>query len=161
MNAVLDQNVNQELLLKLLKQRSSKAMEVLYDQYSSVLFGVIRKMVPEEKKAEEILYQTFTFIWNNYESFYPEQQSICLWMIGIARKLSLKSIPHQSQKNLNELIGRLNESGMSKEKVVMEVVLVHGVKAKQLLHQAGIPERDLKLILHDYLSQMKNAIGNP
>ena len=76
-------------LIATIRNGDAKAMEYLYDNYSSALFGVIYRIVPDQETAEEILQEVFVKVWQNAASFDATKGRLYTWMLNIARNLSI------------------------------------------------------------------------
>ncbi len=81
--------ISEEELIPLLLKKSSYGLEVLYDNYSSSLYGVIQRIVQNEEVAELLLKITFIKIWNNFSQYNPSKDRLAAWMITIARNTAL------------------------------------------------------------------------
>ncbi len=79
-------------LVLLLNQKSRDAFNYLYQQYSGVLYGVIRKVIFDEQTAQDVLQEVFVKIWNNIEQFNAEKGRIYTWMINIARNAAIDKL---------------------------------------------------------------------
>ena len=71
----------------LLKDR--KGFEYLYDNYSSVIYGTIYKIVHSEEMAEELTQDCFMKIWNKIGNYDKSKGRLFTWMINIARNLAI------------------------------------------------------------------------
>jgi RNA polymerase sigma-70 factor, ECF subfamily len=63
----------------------SKALEALYNRYSSILYTTIKKIVTDERLAEEVLTEVFVIIWKKGKKFNHKNGSIYTWLILLAR----------------------------------------------------------------------------
>jgi RNA polymerase sigma-70 factor, ECF subfamily len=81
--------IEETVLIELLNQKNSKGLEILYDNYSSALFGVIRRIIQEEEIAEDVLQETFIKIWKNFSSFDPSKGRLFTWMVNIGRNCAI------------------------------------------------------------------------
>jgi len=63
----------------------SKALEELYDRYSSILYSLIKKIVEEKTKAEEVLVDVFVIVWESKESSNIPANNVYTWLITLAR----------------------------------------------------------------------------
>ena len=83
--------------------KNPEGMEILYDNYSSALYGVIHRMIRNEEIAEDVLQETFLKIWNNFKQYDPGKGRLFTWMVSVARNLALDKIRSkefiQSRKN--------------------------------------------------------------
>lgn len=75
-------------LLRRVSAKDSKALEALYDRYSTVLFTLIKKIVASEDKAEEILSDIFVIIWLKAGSLDLDSVVVFTWMITLTRNKS-------------------------------------------------------------------------
>lgn len=82
----------EEELVLLLKQQSNDAFNYLYQNYSNVLYGVIRRIIHDEQTSQDVLQDVFVKIWTNIERFNPEKGRIYTWMINIARNASIDKL---------------------------------------------------------------------
>lgn len=83
---------SEEELVLLLKQQSRDAFTYLYNNYSAVLYGVIRKVVYDEQTAQDVLQEVFVKIWNNIDRFDAAKGRIYTWMINIARNAAIDKL---------------------------------------------------------------------
>jgi RNA polymerase sigma-70 factor, ECF subfamily len=70
----------------------SKALEALYNRYSSVLYTTIKKIVTDERLAEEVLIDVFTIIWKKGKKFDYRKGSIYTWLVLLARNKAVDVI---------------------------------------------------------------------
>lgn len=84
--------IEEEELVQLLSSREVKGLEILYDNYSPVLYGVIFRILRNESLAEEVLQDTFLKIWNNFTQYDSAKGRLFSWMINIARNSALDKI---------------------------------------------------------------------
>jgi RNA polymerase sigma-70 factor, ECF subfamily len=90
-------------LIELIKQRDRQGYNLLYEQFSPFLYGLIYKMVKDVPVAEDLLQETFIKIWKNIDQFDAGKASFITWLMSIARYTTidyLRSKTHrQQQKN--------------------------------------------------------------
>jgi RNA polymerase sigma factor (sigma-70 family) len=82
----------EEELVALLKQQSRDAFNYLYENYSKVLYGVIRRVIYDEQTSQDVLQEVFVKIWSNIDRFSPEKGRIYTWMINIARNAAIDKL---------------------------------------------------------------------
>lgn len=85
-------NYTEESLVALLKQGSKDAFNYLYENYSAVLYGVIRRVITDEITAQDVLQEVFVKIWNNIGQYDASKGRIYTWMINIARNSSIDKL---------------------------------------------------------------------
>jgi DNA-directed RNA polymerase specialized sigma24 family protein len=145
-----------EDVMELMHARNVKAMELVYDEYSCLLFGIIQRVVNDRQKAEQVLFKTLTYIWNHYHQYDSSQQSVCLWMINIARQFSLEALSFNEQRNIEtHLMDTLKQEGLKEEMTVLELVFFRGVPVNKIAEKAGCSTADVRTLLHGAVCKLK------
>ena len=65
-----------------------QAFSQLYDQTSSLLFGLVKKILGEEEEAMEVLQEIYTEVWQRAAQFDPDRGSPLAWLMVLARSRS-------------------------------------------------------------------------
>ena len=65
-----------ESIIELLRRQEMNGISLLYDKYSAALFGAILRIVNNREIAEEVLQDTFTKIWRNFDSYRSEERRV-------------------------------------------------------------------------------------
>lgn len=115
------------LLVQRLQQRDEKAFEMLYENYSAALYGIIFRTLNHKQAAEETLTDAFLKIWNSIDSYDPKKGTLFTWMYRIARNLAIDTRRSHQFKgdlkstdiddfvfNLKETEGKENYIGLEK-----------------------------------------------
>jgi RNA polymerase sigma factor (sigma-70 family) len=94
--------IEEAVLVKMLAVRNEKAMEILYDNYSAALYGVIQRIVQNDEIAEDVLQEAFVKIWNNFLQYDASKGRLFTWMINICRNLSIDKVRSKEFTNQNK-----------------------------------------------------------
>ncbi|BDQ03673.1 sigma-70 family RNA polymerase sigma factor [Ignavibacterium sp.] len=86
-----------ELLQRVLK-RDSKALEALYDKYSPLLFTLIKRIVKDDKLAEEVLADVFVIIWQKTNLYNFDYRNVFGWIVLLTKN---KAVDTLRRKNGN------------------------------------------------------------
>jgi RNA polymerase sigma-70 factor, ECF subfamily len=160
MGTAAEQVTSDEQLMEMLRSRNGRAIELLYDQYSSMLYGIIYRIVSDAKRAEEILFKTFTHTWNHYNHFDNNQQSVSIWLMSIARQSALNSLTSQKRVNAeNRLLSLLKDVSVKEKKTVLELVFLQGLSVIKIAEQLGYSESDVKTFLHQAAVELQNEFS--
>lgn len=74
------------LIIKYIKNRKQKGIEMLIDRYSGLLASVVRKNLGKLKNyEEECINDVFIAIWENIESYEKDKNSFKNWICVIAK----------------------------------------------------------------------------
>jgi len=79
-------------LIQRITNRDSKALESLYDRYSPVLYTLVKRIVVDKEKSEEILADIFVIIWQRGSMFDVNLGNLYSWLINLSRNKALDFI---------------------------------------------------------------------
>lgn len=91
--------INEDEIVRALVNKERDAMGIVYDKYSSFLFGLIHKIVHSEEIAEDVLQEVFVKIWKNIDSFDVKKAKFVTWIANISRNLAIDKIRSKDYKN--------------------------------------------------------------
>jgi len=100
-------------IMRKIKEYDSKALEELYDRYSPILYTLIKKIVPDQTVAEEVLADIFVILWKKGKNFELSNENLYTWLIILARNKAvdrkirdskLKEFPEYSDDFEDEII---------------------------------------------------------
>jgi RNA polymerase sigma-70 factor (ECF subfamily) len=137
-------HLEEEQLVALLKQKDKQAFNLLYDNYSAALFGVVLKVVPSKMLAEDILQEVFLKIWRNVEQYDPTKGRLFTWMLNIARNNAIDALRSKAhkQEHQNDAIedrpALFNASHLSTEQKVEHIGLEKWVGSLKEEHRVLI-----------------------
>lgn len=77
----------------------SRALEELYDRYSSLLYTVIKKISPDQVIAEQILVEVFVIIWRKISKFDFKTGNVFSWLITLARNKAVDTLRRERIPN--------------------------------------------------------------
>jgi len=90
-------------LMQRVSSNDSKALEVLYNRYSSLLYTLIKKIVKEEKTAEDILSEIFVIIWRKADQFDFNSGNVYTWLVTLARNKAVDSLKRSQLPKNHEI----------------------------------------------------------
>ena len=70
----------------------SKALEILYDRDSPLLYTVIKKIIGEKELAEEVLIEVFAIIWRKIEHYNQKKNNPYTWLLTLTRNKAVDVI---------------------------------------------------------------------
>jgi RNA polymerase sigma-70 factor (ECF subfamily) len=80
------------VLFQRIVARDSTALAELYDRHSTLLFGLILRIVRDRAEAEEILQDVFVRVWTRAESYDQRLGSPMGWLVRVARNCAIDRI---------------------------------------------------------------------
>lgn len=90
---------NEQEVIAQLHAGDTVAFSLLYDRYSSALYGMILNIVEHEGDAENLLQDAFVKIWRNFKYFDPEKGRLFTFLATIARRTALDFIRSAYKSN--------------------------------------------------------------
>lgn len=171
-------SIAEEELVSLLKNKDQKGFNILYNNYSGALFGVINKIVQSDDDANDLLQDTFLKIWRNIDNYDSSKGSIFTWMMNIARNLSIDRVrsadfrdssqnismeqniiyqvdsEHQTEMDVDSIGLRKVVDNLKPEyRQLIELVYYQGYTQAEVSEEYGIPLGTVK-------TRIKAAVGS-
>ncbi len=79
-------------IMKKVASYDSKALEALYNRYSTILYTLIKTIVSDAVLAEEVLSDVFVIIWRKVNHFDFEKGNVYTWLITLARNKAVDTV---------------------------------------------------------------------
>lgn len=95
--------ITEKELVGLLKNKDKKGFELLYDNYSRVLYGIVLKIVHSESLAEDVLQDAFVKIWKNIDAYDVSKGTLFTWLLNVCRNTAIDRLRSQSYKHTNKI----------------------------------------------------------
>ena len=121
--------INSDNFITEFKKGNEAALTFIYDNYSAALYGVILKMIRDEKQCQDLLQESFVKIWRYRKRFDGSKGSIYTWMLNLTRNNCIDHLRSKSFKNKQQ-----NQQIDS---------LVYGIEGKSNFDPQHIGLRDL------------------
>ncbi|MCR9066789.1 MAG: sigma-70 family RNA polymerase sigma factor [Cytophagales bacterium] len=86
-------------LLALLKDKDERGFDILYQNYSNVLYGVIIRILKDEDEAKDMLQEVFVRIWNRIDKYDRSKGRLYTWMINLTRNFVIDRLRSADYKN--------------------------------------------------------------
>jgi len=71
---------------------NSRALELLYDRYSRVVYGLSLRMLANPELAEDVVQEAFWRVWRRSSTFRAGQGQFAAWLFGIAHNLCIDEL---------------------------------------------------------------------
>ncbi len=75
-----------------------KSLEELYDKTSSIVFGLILKILSDRQEAEEVLGDIYMQIWERSSTYDPSLSKPVSWILMITRSRSIDKVRAGSKR---------------------------------------------------------------
>lgn len=169
--------------MALLKQREQRGFTLLYDNYSSALYGIILKIVRIEEVAADVLQDSFVKMWRNIDHYDTSKGSLFTWMLNVARNTAIDRIRsqeyQQSQQNqsIENTVSLIEQNESIEQQVdaiglrkvvetlrpeyrsIIELVYFKGYTQAEVAEELGIPLGTVKTRVKAALSQLRGLVA--
>jgi RNA polymerase sigma-70 factor (ECF subfamily) len=95
-------NLSDIEIMKRVSLYDSKALEILYNRYSPLLYTLIKKTVNDKELAEEILTEVFVIIWRKIQLFDVYKGNVYSWLVILARNKVVDTLRRSRGNKLPE-----------------------------------------------------------
>ena len=94
-----NQHIDQDQLVTELKAKDRDAFELLYENYSGAIFGLISRIVPDTPVAEEVLQDAFLKIWEKIDYYDSSKGRLFTWMANLSRNVAIDRLRSREIKD--------------------------------------------------------------
>ncbi len=168
-------------IVQLLEKGDEAAINLLYENYSDSLYGVILKITNNEEIAQDALQESFVKIWRNAKKYDSKKAKLFTWLYRIARNTAidkLRSFNNRFHKevqidksdvyilptvslnqdviDLKEHVGKLEE----KYQIVLNALFYEGMTQQEASDELDIPLGTIKSRLKIGLRDLRKIFND-
>lgn len=168
-------------IVNLLKEGDQRALPLIYENYSSALFGVIIKVTKDEALAEDALQESFIKVWKYAKKYDASKAKLFTWLYRIARNTAIDKLRSHRLKFEKEVqisdsnVYKLTTSGLNQDtidlqkhvatldnkyQIVLRALFFEGMTQQEASEELDIPLGTIKSRLKIGLRELKK-IYNP
>lgn len=151
-------------LIKKVGEGDPNAFAALYDSTSSLIFGLILRILTERTAAEEVLLDAYTQVWKESAYYDPENFMPLEWIITIARTRAImrldankegkkRSLPEAGESDPTTTVAPAMqnyartaiESLTPSQKELLDWAFYTGLACSEISTQSGKPQGAVKI----------------
>ena len=87
-----------EEVMSSLQAKDSKALELLFDRYSGLVFGIALRILNDHSEAEEVVQEAFFYVYQRAPIFDPRKGSAKGWVVQVAFSRARDRKAHLSRR---------------------------------------------------------------
>ena len=166
----------EEKIVSLLQDRNVKGIDLLYDHYSKMVYGLIYKIVKSEDVADLVLQDTFLKVWHKIDAYNKYRGRFLTWVLNVAKNTaidmlrskqyresskltSLEELPGRPVKTeiqvdyigVKDIINRLDE----KYRIIIELIYFSGYTYAEAAEELAIPLGTVKSRVRKAFSELR------
>lgn len=139
--------------IAMLHNGNPEAFALVYDQYASMVYGMLLKMTGDEESASKILISAFVEIRNYFRSQDTKPgESLSGLVIKIARNHALNQ---ESVKNALVASGTHFPGWRKDQDFLLKYIFLKGMSAEEAASKANIPGGTVKTRLRNMLAEFR------
>jgi RNA polymerase sigma-70 factor (ECF subfamily) len=155
-------------LLAQVQRGDERAMAVLYDRYSKIVYSVSLRVLRDTASAEDVMQEIFMQIWRHPTSFIAARGSLGGWLSVVSRNRSIDALrrkrPSEQVEEMN-LPSTTNLADEAERSLLMEraraAVVLLPIEQRKTLEMAffdGLTHSEIAEMTGDPLGTVKTRI---
>jgi len=92
-------------IVDLLIQKDQRGIQEMYHKYSSLIYGLIYRILKQQDLAENVLQDTFVKVWQKIHAFDTNKGKFITWVLKIARNTALDAKRSKSERQNAQVVG--------------------------------------------------------
>lgn len=85
-------------LMQRLVRREERALELLYNRYSRVVYSLVLRITGQAAPAQEVVQEVFLQLWKKAESYQSAKGALEPWLLTLARHRALDHVRGKAEK---------------------------------------------------------------
>lgn len=77
-----------------------EALQLLYLEFSSIVNGIVRRILADPEDAREAVQDTFIRAWRNAATYRPNRGEVTTWLVFIARHAAIDRVRRGARQRL-------------------------------------------------------------
>lgn len=143
-------NINENNFIEQIKKKNAKALEFVVDNYSNLVFKVVRTVLNssfDAQPAEECANDVFWAVWNNIESFDCEKGNFKYWITAISK---YKAIDYKRKLFKQSTHGCIDDYNLQDELNIENVLILMENRDELLTAINDMKSEDKEIFIRRY-----------
>lgn len=112
-------------IIQLLHSSDEQALVLIFRYYRKALFGILLKILGDEKLAEDVFQESLVKVWNKRDSFDPSKGRFFTWILNIFRNTALDMLRSKAYKMREKTQNQENFVYLKAEGLDYEIYIDH------------------------------------
>src|SRR4029077_3802383 len=106
------------------------ALGEVYDQFSSLVYGLALRVIGDPRAAEDVSQDVFVWIWERPEAFHPDRGSLRTWLGTIAHRRAVDHVRREeARRRRTDKVGSQASVAPDVEEMAMAIITAEQVRA--------------------------------
>jgi RNA polymerase sigma-70 factor (ECF subfamily) len=117
------------------------ALGECYDQYSSFVFGLARRVIGDRRAAEDVTQDVFLHLWERADCFDPGRGGLRTWLGTLAHRRAVDHVRREeARRRRNDKVG--NQASVAPDVEEMAVAIVTAERVRAALDELPPEQRE-------------------
>lgn len=176
-----------EALLAGLAAGRLEALDVLYERYKTMAYGIARRITADDTLAEDVVQEAFLGAWRSADRYVPGRGSVKTWLLSIVhhraidavrRRRPVSELPEEADGALTpapltlpdvwgEVSGRLDRAQVQAalaalpdaQREAVELAYFGGLSQTEIAERTGVPLGTVKSRVRLALVGLRRELG--
>ena len=135
-------------LVRLLKANDKAAFEYLYDHYAAGLYGIVRRIVRDDDKADDVMQDAFIKIWKKMAYYHSDRGTLFTWMLNITRHTAIDRLRADAKFGINIAWDQVSEDDLNAGSTFVPLTSTIAIDLKSIVDRLGPDKRQLIELLY-------------
>jgi RNA polymerase sigma-70 factor, ECF subfamily len=180
-----EQSTDLEIFLAIQAQQV-KALDLLYDRYSKLVFSTAIQILNNVEEAEEVIQETFLRLWQRSSIYQPQRGSLSSFLITLSRSRSLDRVRARSARQQkiqriqtfthdgsdynpplefvtveerSHLVREALKQLSSDDREILEAAYYEGLSQSEMAERDGIPIGTVKSRARQALKKLRSVLN--
>jgi RNA polymerase sigma-70 factor (ECF subfamily) len=144
--------LDDQALMRLIAHAKEDALSELYDRYSRLVYSIAVNAVSDPSLAEEISQEVFIRIWENADSYRPDQGKVVTWMA----RISLEGEVERSERRdrVREAMAQLP----GEQRIALAYAYFQGYSHREIAEALDEPVGTIKTRIRLAMQKLRQAL---
>ena len=96
-------HLSDEAVVALVARSDEEALAELYDRFGRVAYGLARRVLRDDKLAEDAVQEGFLTAWRNADRFMPERAKASTWLLTLVHRRAVDLVRREERRRTEPL----------------------------------------------------------
>jgi len=97
-------HLSDEAVVALVARSDEDALAELYDRFGRVAYGLARRVLRDDKLAEDAVQEGFLSAWRNADRFMPERAKASTWLLTFVHRRAVDLVRREDRRRAEPLV---------------------------------------------------------
>jgi len=96
-------HLSDEAVVALVARSDHDALAELYDRFGRVAYGIARRVLRDDKLAEDAVQEAFLSVWRSADRFRPERAKASTWLLTLVHRRAVDLVRREDLRRADRL----------------------------------------------------------